>query len=103
MATEAGIAPVNGTYAHQNAYGSAEHSFGHQASTSTSTTGYGAAPVSGSGPTQNEISKEEVAWYFVESYYTTMSRTSEKLHVSHDYCGQTYMQKYANISAAVLQ
>lgn len=31
-----------------------------------------------------DIPKDEVGWYFVEQYYTTMSRTPEKLHVSID-------------------
>lgn len=26
-------------------------------------------------------SKDEVGWYFVEQYYTTMSKSPEKLHV----------------------
>lgn len=81
MAAEVGSAPVNG-YGHQNTYGAMDQSYGHQANASTSTTGYGAAPVASSTSQQSEISKEEVAWYFVESYYTTMSRNPEKLHVS---------------------
>jgi Ras GTPase-activating protein-binding protein 2 len=27
------------------------------------------------------LSKDEVGWYFVEQYYTTLSKTPEKLHV----------------------
>lgn len=72
MATEAVNAPINGTYgSHQaNPYTAAEPSFaGQQANGAPSTT------------SQPEVSKEEVAWYFVESYYTTMSRTPEKLYV----------------------
>jgi hypothetical protein len=85
MATEAVNAPINGTYgSHQpNPYGAAEPSFtGHQAN------GSGAAYTAPSTTSQQpEVSKEEVAWYFVEQYYTTMSRTPEKLYVCHDsYC-----------------
>ena len=81
MATEVGAAPVNGTYApQQTTYGAVE-GFNHQPSNSTSTTGYGSAPASSSTPQQGEISKEEVAWYFVEQYYTTMSRSPDKLYV----------------------
>jgi hypothetical protein len=76
MATEA---PTNGTYAQHNPYAASEQSFGsHQANTS-STTGYSSAttqPAATSTP-----SKEEVAWYFVEQYYTTMSRSPEKLYL----------------------
>lgn len=28
-------------------------------------------------------SKDEVGWYFVEQYYTTLSKNPSKLHVSH--------------------
>lgn len=30
---------------------------------------------------KNDISKDEVGWFFVEQYYTTMSRSPEKLHL----------------------
>jgi hypothetical protein len=30
----------------------------------------------------NDLSKDEVGWYFVEQYYTTLSKSPEKLHVS---------------------
>lgn len=29
----------------------------------------------------NNLSKDEVGWYFVEQYYTTLSKSPEKLHV----------------------
>lgn len=32
-----------------------------------------------------DLSKDEVGWYFVEQYYTTLSKSPEKLHV----CSQT--------------
>lgn len=46
-------------------------------------------PVQSSTPTtatpteqqKNEISKDEVGWFFVEQYYTTMSRNPDKLHL----------------------
>ncbi|KAK7414912.1 hypothetical protein QQX98_006333, partial [Neonectria punicea] len=28
----------------------------------------------------NNLSKDEVGWYFVEQYYTTLSKSPEKLH-----------------------
>jgi hypothetical protein len=37
------------------------------------------ANADGSTPT---VPKDEVAWYFVEQYYTTMSKSPERLHVS---------------------
>jgi len=34
-----------------------------------------------SAATNSEIAKDEVGWYFVEQYYTTLSRNPEKLYV----------------------
>lgn len=36
-----------------------------------------------SGGTNHDLSKDEVGWYFVEQYYTTLSKSPEKLHVRH--------------------
>lgn len=36
-----------------------------------------------SGGTNHDLSKDEVGWYFVEQYYTTLSKSPEKLHVCH--------------------
>lgn len=30
----------------------------------------------------SNLAKDEVGWYFVEQYYTTLSKSPEKLHVS---------------------
>ena len=61
MASEQTSLPVNGTY------GSQQH----------------AGPSTSPGPNEQqstpEISKDEVAWYFVERYYNTLSRTPDKL------------------------
>ncbi|KAF2420121.1 hypothetical protein EJ08DRAFT_598565 [Tothia fuscella] len=88
MATEAVNAPVNGTYGHHqpNPYASQEQFGTHQANNSTTSTGYSSAttpsaPASGSTATNDAIPKEEVAWYFVEQYYTTMSRHSDRLYL----------------------
>jgi hypothetical protein len=29
-----------------------------------------------------EVPKDEVGWYFVEQYYTTLNKTPDRLHVS---------------------
>ncbi len=39
------------------------------------------APANADSPTDN-LPKVEVGWYFVEQYYTTMSKSPERLHVS---------------------
>ena len=90
MATEQSSLPVNGNYIpHQAAhgYGMAEQNYtSHSANNSLAadyggpTTTTGAA--SGSSGGNDSIPKDEVGWYFVEQYYTTMSRSPEKLFVS---------------------
>jgi len=40
-----------------------------------------AAPEASPTPDQSNLPKEEVGWYFVEQYYTTLSKTPEKVHV----------------------
>lgn len=75
-------APINGTYAHgyHDAYNHAHAAMNnaanfHPAQSSTPTT---ATPTE---QQKNEISKDEVGWFFVEQYYTTMSRNPDKLHL----------------------
>ena len=38
-------------------------------------------PASADNSTTN-LPKDEVGWYFVEQYYTTLSKSPERLHVS---------------------
>lgn len=63
---------MNGNFAHQEQYKS-------------SVDQYPAAPAStetASSTTGNiNLSKDEVGWFFVEQYYTTLSKSPEKLHV----------------------
>jgi hypothetical protein len=61
---------TNGSFTNQDQYKSAE-----QPAVTT-----GPADASASG---NNLSKDEVGWYFVEQYYTTLSKSPEKLHVSY--------------------
>lgn len=64
---------TNGNFTHQEQYKAAPEQFMS-----------GTAPVdtgSASGGNSN-LSKDEVGWYFVEQYYTTLSKSPEKLHVS---------------------
>ncbi|KJX98527.1 ntf2 and rrm domain-containing protein [Zymoseptoria brevis] len=77
MATEHAGLPNGTGYAHQNyeqnAYAYASNNATSQQPTSTSP--------ANSAPSQPEISKDEVGWYFVEQYYTTLSRSPEKLYL----------------------
>ncbi|KAI4203677.1 MAG: hypothetical protein LQ350_001678 [Teloschistes chrysophthalmus] len=95
MASDVATRPVNGNYGPQNPYASSEQ----QASSRELGTSAGAPP---SAPTTSEAanapnastgtpatsgeassspSKDEVGWYFVEQYYTTLSKNPEKLHL----------------------
>lgn len=80
MASEVSSMP-NGNYAPQ-------HGFDQQhANNAYASQNYNQAPSASNGPAPSanpapEIPKDEVGWYFVEQYYTTLSRTPEKLYVS---------------------
>ncbi|KAI4164285.1 MAG: hypothetical protein LQ342_001930 [Letrouitia transgressa] len=94
MASEPPMKAVNGTYAGQPAYVADQQS--HPQATSSSTSN---APAGSFGPdtanmsnaannastggseASSSVSKDEVGWYFVEQYYTTLSKNPEKLHL----------------------
>ena len=51
----------------------------------------GSAAMSGAASsTSSEIPKDEVGWYFVEQYYTTLSKSPEKLYVRWHELGEGY-------------
>ncbi|KAL8798463.1 MAG: hypothetical protein Q9182_006643 [Xanthomendoza sp. 2 TL-2023] len=92
MASDTTTRTVNGNYGSQNSYG-----LGDQQMSSQSFTSAAGAPSSGTpateashAPTANSaasaegsssVPKDEVGWYFVEQYYTTLSKNPEKLHL----------------------
>jgi len=90
MATEEPSMAVNGNYAQPQiqVYGNPEQNYtSHTANNSASATAEygavsGAANAAGGGGGNADIPKDEVGWYFVEQYYTTLSRSPEKLYVS---------------------
>ncbi|KAF4636005.1 hypothetical protein G7Y89_g2093 [Cudoniella acicularis] len=63
---------TNGNFAQQDQYKSAPEQYPATSGAADSNTG------SASG---NDLSKDEVGWYFVEQYYTTLSKSPEKLHL----------------------
>ncbi|KAL7351877.1 NTF2 and RRM domain-containing protein [Histoplasma ohiense] len=83
---------VNGNYhAHHQAipYPADTYNPSHAPANSISSSNYSnnnqqhnnsSAPAGGSEP-KNDIPKDEVGWFFVEQYYTTLSRNPEKLHL----------------------
>jgi hypothetical protein len=82
MATTEPSAAVNGTYTSQ-VYDAMNSNYA--AANANNNTAYGTAqqpPSSTATSTTEQIPKDEVGWYFVEQYYTTLSRSPEKLYVS---------------------
>ncbi|KAL0264648.1 hypothetical protein SLS55_000598 [Diplodia seriata] len=81
MATEQAAMSINGTYAAHQGQAYDQNYAAHSANAAA----YSAAhqptstPQSTSSNSAAEIPKDEVGWYFVEQYYTTLSRTPEKL------------------------
>lgn len=76
-------APMNGNYPAQHAY---PDSYTHAQAAMNNPANL--QPAQSSTPSnapsvdqKNGISKDEVGWYFVEKYYTSMSRCPDKLHL----------------------
>ncbi|KAJ3469273.1 hypothetical protein MRS44_003338 [Fusarium solani] len=73
----------NGNFTHQNLY--KEYADQHQTAPPAAAAPAAAAATtdaSVSAPAGNSnLSKDEVGWYFVEQYYTTLSKSPEKLHL----------------------
>lgn len=71
------------THANMATNGGLNHSADQfqSASSALSTTSTAAPASDQASPSNNNLGKDEVAWFFVEQYYTTLSKTPEKLHV----------------------
>ena len=65
---------TNGSFNQQDQYKSATEQY----PATSGPTDAGAGGATGNG----DLSRDEVGWYFVEQYYTTLSKSPEKLHVS---------------------
>jgi hypothetical protein len=72
------MATTNGNFGQQDQYRSSTE---HYPATSGATEASG-----GSGNGNSDLSKDEIGWYFVEQYYTTLSKSPEKLHVCRTVC-----------------
>lgn len=95
MASELVNKPLNGNYGSHQPYGLPEQplpSQGPIATTGSSVPGSfseesGSLPnaanssATGASEGSGSVPKDEVGWYFVEQYYTTLSKHPEKLHV----------------------
>jgi hypothetical protein len=81
MATEV---PVNGNYPPPSSYDTYSYNTTGTPSQAAPAAPLPSAPSSGINPPaaqQADIPKDEVGWYFVEQYYTTLSRNPEKLYL----------------------
>jgi hypothetical protein len=90
MATETASMPVNGNYGPHQGYGGVEQQQNNYAyAPPTASSNIAAPPAPAQTPPvgatntsqQSDIPKDEVGWYFVEQYYTTLSRSPEKLYL----------------------
>ena len=97
MAAENAPGPVNGTYApfqNQNFMANDQPYLNNVTTSSTNNSNSNANAYSNISQSDqskssekngnsgaSDIPKAEVGWYFVERYYTTLSRSPEKLHV----------------------
>lgn len=86
MTTETSTTPINGNYGAQQSYHSTENTNSAAQAASGANGGHATTTANGhdsvgSGEGTPSVSKDEVGWYFVEQYYTTLSRSPEKLHV----------------------
>lgn len=84
MASESAIKAVNGNHgnhphgAHDQT-GSPNHTIAAGNGSTLSTVSHNTA--SAANNSNAKVPKDEVGWYFVEQYYTTLSKTPEKIHV----------------------
>jgi hypothetical protein len=93
MASTDTAMPVNGSYG-QHSYDAVTNNYA--AANSNGATGYDtaaqpAATQTGANTSTSEIPKDEVGWYFVEQYYTTLSKSPDRLSVSFSCSPAFYM------------
>jgi hypothetical protein len=99
MASE--VANMNGNYAQSQSQGQDQNHNSHNG-----TNGDYSAATNGSTnehAVQNTetIPKDEVGWYFVEQYYTTISKNPDKLYVRT--CKDRFEKQFADVKLAFLQ
>ncbi|KAE8440987.1 hypothetical protein EG329_006124 [Mollisiaceae sp. DMI_Dod_QoI] len=81
---------TNGSFSQQEQYKGTTESYPATSGAAESNTG---------GASGNDLSKDEVGWYFVEQYYTTLSKSPEKLHLFYGKRSQFVSGQEAEISA----
>lgn len=79
--TDTTQAPINGNFPAQHAYPDSYNPAAMNAAANFQPA-YSSTPSNAPATDQkNGIAKDEVGWYFVEQYYTSMSRCPDKLHL----------------------
>ncbi|KAI4234418.1 MAG: hypothetical protein LQ349_003807 [Xanthoria aureola] len=84
MASDTAAKTVNGNYGSQTSQMSSQDFDSSPAGARPSTTSgpqASSVPTSSSAEGSSSVPKDEVGWYFVEQYYTTLSKSPEKLHL----------------------
>ncbi|KAI4171742.1 MAG: hypothetical protein LQ343_003993 [Gyalolechia ehrenbergii] len=93
MASDSAARPVNGNYGSMNSYSSGDQQLSSHATAAGAPNPGSAGTDAQSGPQasasasatsaegSSSVPKDEVGWYFVEQYYTTLSKNPEKLHL----------------------
>lgn len=84
MASESAIKALNGNHGNHpqgalDQSGSPNHTIAAGNSSDLTTVAHNSA--SAANNSNAKVPKDEVGWYFVEQYYTTLSKTPEKIHV----------------------
>ncbi|KAL8851599.1 MAG: hypothetical protein Q9221_003531 [Calogaya cf. arnoldii] len=83
MASDSAAKTVNGNYGSQTSQMSSQDFDSTAGARPSNTPGAQAStvPTSSSAEASSSVPKDEVGWYFVEQYYTTLSKSPEKLHL----------------------
>ncbi|KAK4996183.1 hypothetical protein LTR66_004156 [Elasticomyces elasticus] len=83
MAAEISSMPVNGNYAPHQGYGAVEQNSSVQSTSAPSQPSTSNLSASTSNGAPKSLDVGEIGWYFVEQYYTTLSKSPDKLHNYH--------------------
>lgn len=81
MATESATKALNGNHGNHPHDQSVSPSHITAAGNGSDLTTVAHNPASAANNSNAKVPKDEVGWYFVEQYYTTLSKAPEKIHV----------------------
>ncbi|KAK7514774.1 uncharacterized protein IWZ02DRAFT_488141 [Phyllosticta citriasiana] len=81
MATEQPAMSMNGTYGQGQGYSATDQAYASHNATYNNAPQQTSNSQSSSSNSAQTVPKDEVGWYFVEQYYTTLSRSPDQLHL----------------------